>query len=395
MNSQIMNSPLSDPGIIPDPYPIYAELAEREPIHWCEGLKGWALMRHADCASALKDSRLKADPTQSTFGVKFGDSALSADSIYYRFTKNVMLFTDPPLHTSLRRSAQPAFTLAANKHYSEIIRQVASDLVGEIPNGKTEIDAAVDLAAKVSVRAGVRVLGVPEEDLDYVLPRVHTVLTYWSGPKAQPISLDQILQELTELNAYTLEMVRGERGKVLPDTMVGRLVAADNRTSGTTLDQMIHQLVLIFLTFFSLTNRGSLGTGMLSFATHRDQIERFLTDPACAANTANEVFRHHAANQYTSRMAGTAVEIGGVEIKEGELVIHFWPPPTAIRNSVQHLSFGAGPHSCIGRQFANLEVNWFFVALFKRLRRIRLAGEPVWNTNLEFRCIESLALSIS
>ncbi|MFF4391937.1 cytochrome P450 [Streptomyces sp. NPDC001552] len=63
-------------------------------------------------------------------------------------------------------------------------------------------------------------------------------------------------------------------------------------------------------------------------------------------------------------------------------------------NSGKHLSFGLGLHSCLGRQIANLQLKWFFVALFARFPGIRTAGEPTWNANLEFRSLQSLPLRL-
>ncbi len=402
-------SPLSDPNIIPNPYPVYADLAEKDPVHWCDGLNAWAIMRHADCVSALNDPRLKAERMETVLTVKFPGHELPPDSIYHRFTKNVMMYTDPPVHDSLRKSTHPGFTRAAHEHYSKLIEQVASDLVATIPDGRTEIDAVSDLAAKLPVNAAVRAFGVPEEDLEFVVPRVNDIMTYWSGPQAQPLALDFLLDRLTGLHTYALELVEGKRGKVMPDTVIARLAACQATNTDSTIEQTIHQLVLLLIALFAPTTPGSASSGILSFATNPDQIERFLADSACAANTANEVIRYNASNQFTWRLAGTTFNINGARIEEGQAVVPFLGSanrdPTVFdqpnkfdlsrKNSAQHLSFGAGVHSCLGRQIASLEVGWFFAALFKRFPKIHLSGEPVWNTNLEFRSLKSLPLSLS
>lgn len=401
-------SPLSNPQLIPNPYPVYAALAKKEPVHWCDGLQAWAVLRHADCHRALQDARLKAERMESILELKFPDQRLPPDSIYHRFTKNVMMYTDPPLHDSLRRSTQPAFTRAAHEHYSKVIQSVATDLVATIPNGRFEIDAVSELAAKLPVNAAVQAFGLPEEDLDFVLPCVATIMTYWSGPQAQPVALSKLLSCLTELHTYALELLEGKRGKVLPDTVIARLAAHQPNNSDCSIEQTIHQLVLLVIALFAPTTPGSASSGTLAFATHPAQIERFLGDAACVDNTANEVVRYNASNQFTWRVAAKAVEIASVQISEGQAVAPFlgaanrdpdvFEAPDEFRldrkNSAQHLSFGSGLHSCLGRQIASLEIKWFFAALFRRFPRIRLAGEPLWNENLEFRSLKSLPLSL-
>ena len=401
-------SPLSNPDIVANPYPVYAALAQKEPVHWCEGLNAWAIMRHADCVSALNDPRLKAERMDSILSVKFPGRVLAHDSIYHRFTKNVMMYTDPPLHDSLRRSTQPGFTHAAHEHYSQVIERAASDLVAAIPKGRRQVDAVAELAAKLPVNVAVRVFGVPEEDLDFVIPRVNTIMTYWSGPQAQPVDLDEILERLDALHRYSLELVQGKRGKVLPETVIARLAASQDSNRDCTLEQTIHQLVLLLIALFAPTTPGSLSSGILSFVTNSDQIERFLSDPVCRSNTANEVFRYNASNQFTWRVAKQALDIGGVHIEEGQAVVPFlgsanrdpsvFDQPNIFdlgrRNSAQHLSFGSGSHPCLGKQIAGLEVNWFFDAFLKRFPSIRLAGNPGWNSNLEFRSLKSLPLEL-
>ncbi|SCK47581.1 hypothetical protein H181DRAFT_04246 [Streptomyces sp. WMMB 714] len=402
-------SPLSDPGIVSDPYPVYADLSEREPVHWCEELDAWALLRHADCAAALIDPRFKAERMGNVLGAKYPGRSLPPDSIYHRFTKNVMMYTDPPLHDALKKSTLPAFTRAAHEHYSRVIESVASELVASVPRGTSELDAVPALAAELPVRAAVRAFGVPEEDLEFVVPRVDTVMTYWSGPRDQPVGLDELLNVLDGLHDYAEELLLGRRGRVLPETVIARLGESAPDDADCTPQQTVHQLVLLLIALFAPTTPGSASSGMLAFASNPAQIDRFLSDPACAGNAASEVVRYNASNQFTWRVASSAVDVGGVRIEEGQSVALFlgaanrdprvFERPDSFEldrpNSGKHLSFGAGPHSCLGKQIAAFELKWFFTALLARYPRIRLAGEPVWNPNLEFRSLRSLPVSLN
>jgi 4-nitrotryptophan synthase len=397
-------SPLSDPSIVANPYPVYADLAEKDPVHWCEGLNAWALMRHADCMTALNDSRFKAERMETVLSIKYPRKSLSPDNIYHRFTKNIMMFTDAALHDSLRRSTRAGFTRRAHDHYSVVIEKVASELVAAIPGSNRQIDAVAELAAKLPVIAAVQAFGLPEEDLEFVVPRVNTIMTYWSGPRDQPLPLDALLDSLTDLHTYCLELAQNERGRVPSDTVIARLLASQSSNIDSTLEQTIHQLVLLLIALFAPTTPGSLSSGILSFATNPGQIDRFLGDKNCHANAANEIFRYHASNQFTWRVAGTSLEIAGTLIQEGHVVVpflgaanrdaHVFDQPDEFNldrnNSARHLSFGAGPHSCLGRSIASLEVSWFFTALLGRFPKLRLAADPVWNSNLEFRSLQSL-----
>ena len=383
------SSPLSDPSIIPNPYPVYAALAEREPIHWCEGLNAWAVMRYDDCVNTLKDPRFKAERMEQVLSAKFEGHSVPPDNIYHQFTKNVMMYTDAPEHDALRRSTHAGFSREAHEHYSEVIQRVAADLIATIPEGTTEIDAVEALTAKLPLRAAVGAFGTPEDDLDFIIPRVDALMTYWSGPQDQPVEFDRLLEHLTDLHTYSLELVQGKRGTVLPDTVIARLAAAQETNTDSTIEQTIHQLVLLFIALFAPTTPGSASSGTLAFASNPDQVKRFLTDSAAAANTPNEVVRYNASNQFTWRVANEEVKLGDVLIEKGQCVALFLGAANrdprvfdrpdefdlARPNSAKNLSFGFGPHSCLGRQIASLQLKWYFTSLLTRFPKLRLAGE--------------------
>jgi hypothetical protein len=286
---------------------------------------------------------------------------------------------------------------------------VAKDLIATIPRNAEEIDAVSGLALRLPVRSSVHAFGVPEEDLDFVVPRVNALMTYWSGPQDQPVGFDRLLEHLTDLHTYALELVQGGRGRVLPDTVIARLAAAQADNTDSTAEQTIHQLVLLLIALYAPTTPGSVSSGMLAFARNPDQIELFRTDRACADNVAAEVVRYNASNQFTWRVASEDLDIGGVRVRKGRCVAVFlgaanrdprvFDDPNVFdlsrTNSGRNLSFGSGLHSCLGRQIAALQITWFFTALFERFPKIRLIGEPEWNPNLEFRSLRSLPLGLS
>jgi 4-nitrotryptophan synthase len=365
-------------------------------------------MQHSDCTNALNDSRLKADRMATVLGIKYPQRVLPPDNIYHRFTKNIMMFADPPLHDALRRSTRVAFTREANAHYDTVIKKIANDLVASIPSSRREIDAVPELAAKLPVLAAIHAFGLPEEDLDFVRPLVDIIMTYWSGPQDQPLPLDNLLDRLTELHTYVFELTQNLRGRAPSGTAIARLLESQSSNVDSTLEQTIHQLVLVLMAMLAPTTPGSLSSGILSFATNPRQVDRFLSDSHCCANAANEVFRYNASNQFTWRVAGASLEIGGVSIEKDQAVTLFigsanrdfrvFEQPNEFNldrtNSGRHLTLGIGPHSCLGRGIASMELSWFFTALLNRYPGLRLAGDPVWNSNLEFRSLKSLPVRL-
>ena len=413
MNSQPQLSSsmsvLGDPAIIPNPYPTYAALRGSCAVHWIPELDAWGAFSYDTCMRTLRDPRFLAERMDAVQQSKFPREALDDDHIYRRFTKNTMMYSDGAVHSALRNSTQAAFNSGCHAYYAEVINRVAEQLVAEIPSDAHELDAVSDLTSHMPVRAAVQPFGVPEEDLGFVLPRVDTVMTFFSGPKDQPVTFEGVTTALTELHTYALELVQGRRGRVVPGTVIARLAASASDDASTTLQQTIHQLVLLLIALFAPTTPGSLSSGLLAFLQNRDQIAEHQAREETRSNTADEVFRYNASNQFTWRLAGEDVELDGRNILKGQLIVAFlgaanrdpvkFSDPDRFlvsrRNSGEHLSLGFGVHACLGRRIAMYEINCFFAALFRRFPNIRLAGEPVWNSNLEFRSLRSLPIRLS
>ena len=401
-------SALADPFIIPNPYPTYAALRGSCSVHWITELNAWGAFSYETCMRTLRDQRFLANRMDEVLQSKFPREALKDDHIYCRFTKNTMMYSDGAVHTALRNSTRAAFNSECHVHYAEVIKRVAEELVAEIPSGTQELDAVSNLTSHMPVRAAVQPFGVPKEDLGFILPRVEMIISFFPGPKDQPTSFAEVTTALEELHTYALELVQGRRGEVPSGTVIARLVESQPEQTETTLQQTIHQLVLLLIALFAPTTPGSLSSGLLAFLKDRDQIAVHKREEAARLNTADEIFRYNASNQFTWRVAQEDVELDGRPVLKGHLVVAFLgaanrdplkfvdPDRFLIsrQNSGEHLSLGAGAHACLGRRIATYEINCFFDALFRRFPNIALAGEPVWNSNLEFRALRSLPVSL-
>jgi len=402
-SASTLSSPLSDPGIVQNPYPTYERLAGTEPVHWWADMGAWAVLRYADCKGAFQNPALSAERMGTVLGVKFPSDHLPDDSIYFRFVNNVMMYTDNPLHATLRKAVNAGFSREAHEHYETAIRAAALELVDPLGAGPADIDAVTGLALRLPTICATRVFGVPLEDIDFVVPRVATIMSYWSGPRQQPIPLAEVLDDLDELHDYAVGLVRGERGTVPSGTAISRLMETP---PDIPIEQVVHQLVLVFIALFAPTTPGSISSGLLSFARNPEQIAKFRRNPDGAEAAANEIFRYNASNQFTWRLAKEPTKIGDVQVQAGDVVtliigsanhdaaVFDRPHEFVIDrpNSAEGLTFGVGGHSCLGSRIAHCQVKSLISALLSRFETIELTGEPVWNPNLEFRSLRSLPL---
>jgi cytochrome P450 len=177
---------LLDPAWTNDPYPHYAELRERAPVHR-HPVGFWALSRHADCLALLRDRRASSDSVRVPERLRrpgSDDKPMAAARLEMR----PFLFRDPPDHTRLRGLVAKTFT----PKMVERMRQRTHVMVDELLEAALEADD-VDLleafASPLPVRVICDLLGVPIEDRDR--------FRVWSRTMARGLDPDFLLTEET------------------------------------------------------------------------------------------------------------------------------------------------------------------------------------------------------
>ena len=134
----------------------------------------------------------------------------------------------------------------------------------------------------------------------------------------------------------------------------------------------------------------AIANGTLALMRHRHEWDRLVADPSLAAGAVDELLRYDGPIQYTGRIAGEDVEIGGVQIaKDDQLILmlcganrdlkQFADPHTLDinRHPNRHLSFGAGVHRCLGSHLGRIELTIALEELHRRIPDYRLVeGDP-------------------
>ncbi len=127
---------------------------------------------------------------------------------------------------------------------------------------------------------------------------------------------------------------------------------------------------------------------MLAFFDHPEQWQRLVADPALAASAAEEIVRWVSPANLIRRTAIRDTELSGQPIAEGDKVVAFltsanrddevFSAPQEFdieRDPNPHVGFsGGGPHFCLGRHLATLELRVLLTALAERMPAIALDG---------------------
>ncbi|MDQ4072492.1 MAG: cytochrome P450 [Actinomycetota bacterium] len=310
--------------------------------------------------------------------------------IYERFKGN-LLDLDGDDHRRLRKLVQPSFSPQGADRHRPVMRTLVESLYERVADaGRCDVVEA--FAQPYPAMMIAYVMGAPLEDAG----RMHQ----WANLIQQQFDPVKIATQLDRINAasqefadYTRELLRARRGDP-GDDLISELLAAEEEGDRLTEEECVH-LVSAILVGGVDTTQSQLAHGMLLFAQHPDQWDRLGAEPSLAPQAVEEVLRYDPITPFTARITLEDVEYRGVTFPQGTVVIasavtanrdpDAYDDPesfdiTADRDRSKPLTFGAGPHFCLGANLARAELQEAFGHLAPRMRDLELDGEPRYDT---------------
>jgi cytochrome P450 len=405
--SQTMPPPVFDPfapGFTDDPYPQYAALragapAGRHPLGF------WLLTRYEDVAALLRANMSVEDANITDRGLlELREQMFGEEPEGSRVRS--MLDRDPPDHTRLRRLVSKAFTPRA----VEALRPRITGLVDEMLDaaaGQDQVDLVDALAFPLPFAVIGEMLGTPPADHERIRQLSGTVVRSLE-PVNDPATAAAIVEADAELTQIAAEMIAWKRANPAGDLLTALINAEDG---GDVLgdEELIAQTLLLYIAGHETTVNLIAG-GTLALLRYPDQLARLRSDPALTVNAVEEMLRYDSPVQATRRITLEPASIGGVTIPAGSFVMallgsanrdesYFGPDAGQLRldreNARQHVSFGAGPHHCLGASLARMEAAIALGRLVTRFPGLALDGEPSWNGRINLRGPARLPVSLS
>ena len=317
---------------------------------------------------------------------------VTSGPLYERFKGN-LLDLDGEDHRRLRKLVQPAFTPPAADRHRPAMRHFLEALHGVVAEDG-HCDVVPAFAQPYPAMMIAHVMGAPIEDAG----RLHEWANYIQQ-QFDPIKLSQqrdaIENASREFQEYTWDLLRSRQGDP-KDDLISELIAAEEEGDRLTEDECVH-LVSAVLVGGVDTTQSQLAHGMLLFAQNPDQWRLLADDPSLAQQAVEEVLRFEPITPFTARITLEDVEYRGVTFPKDTVVIaaavtanrdpEAWEDPesfdiTADRDRSKPLTFGAGPHFCLGAALARAELQEAFAYLAPRMPGLELDGEPVFDTPL-------------
>lgn len=376
------------PDFYENPYPTYAALRRRSPIHAVEG--GFFLTRYEDCLAVYRDPRFSSDK-RPEFLPKFGNTPL------YEHHTTSLVFNDPPLHTRVRKIIMGALTPRHLKRLEVDLERLADRLASGLRD-KTDFNLIDDFAVKIPVEIIGNLLEVPHAD--------RAPLRGWSiailsalEPTLTPEMHERGNRAVTEFVDY-LKILVADRRKNLgdPDTdVLSRLIIGGPDGEKLTEVELLQNCIFL-LNAGHETTTNLIGSGLWLLLTHPAEKQKLLADMSRMPAAIEEFLRYESPVQLGGRRATEDVEIGGVLIPAGSQVTlcigaanrdpATFANPEVLdisRKPNLHIAFGHSTHACAGMNLARLEGRIAISKLLRALPTLELAGSPVRDRRARFR----------
>jgi cytochrome P450 len=336
-------------------------------------------------------------------GMKIAEIFGVAEGALYEQMRRNILHVNGSDHTRLRRLVNPALSPRAVERYRPVMREFLDELLAQAAADAEEgeevrCDFVEAFAKPYPSLAIATVMGAPLEDA----PRLH----HWSNviqrqfdAVSMTSEIEVIEQAVREFYEYAQALVRARREDP-SDDLISKLIAATAAGEDGGEVERLSDVECINLVFNVLvggvdTSQSQLAHAIRLLAQHPEQLALLAAEPSLADAAVEEALRYEPITPFTARILVEDVEHGGVEFPEGTIVMvcaftgnrdleaqdagdagaeRF--DITAARGRARPLTFGAGVHYCLGANLARVELQEGLAFLSRRLRDLRLDGEP-------------------
>ncbi|MEZ5854738.1 MAG: cytochrome P450 [Hyphomicrobiaceae bacterium] len=390
----------SDPTVRANPYPQFARLRDTDPVHWSPSLKSWILTGYDDVARALASAETMSPDRLTPFYASLREPNRTTLAEAMRYLSLWIVFRDPPSHTRLRSLVTKAFLPGTINGFRPEIERLTEQLIDGLAAGLAKSTSSAPSPCSFP-HVIMAVMGVPEK---------HLADIKWSDSDMAFLFSAREITDKYERAAHGARamaaLFRGliaERRARPGNDLLSLLITARDQGDSLTEDELVATaMLLLFAGHETTTNL--LSNSILMLLRDGAARERFVAEPEHAGRAIEEFLRFDGPSNSMSRVVRVTHEVGGKELKEGDRVFaminaanrdprHFSDPENLdlAREPNRHLTFGQGPHFCIGAMLARLEARIALPRLFQRFPNMQLgAADPQWHDSLVARGLSAL-----
>ena len=394
------------------PYNTFSRLQKENPVSWCNGgdHKGfWSIVCHEDIMLLNRDFRR----ISSAQGIRMEDQTYEEYMARRTFQE-----TDPPEHSRTRMLVAKAFSRPVVAKFEADIQELCDQILNEALQSH-EIEAVTQISRQLPMRMLGRIIGVPDEDLDWLVEKGDALIA-----NTDPDFSEAIL-DTDDTDAYRLMPFRSPAGIELwnyatqlmeskrrsnDESGILSLITQPNSRGEVISDAEFRNFFCLLVAAGNDTTRYTIAAAIHAIANQPGLLEELQNASDETWQTLPDEFvRWASPAMYFRRTAIQDLILRNQKIKQGDKVLLWFVAgnrdPDIFNNPFRlditrapnpHLGFGqGGPHVCLGMWLAKLEVRILIKSLVKRISTIEQCGEHAFLRSNFVGGIKKLPIRVS
>ncbi|MBL1067463.1 cytochrome P450 [Streptomyces sp. 7-21] len=384
-----------------DPAVSLAWARREEPVFYSPQLDYWIVTRYEDVKQIFKDTETFSARIALDQLVPLREEAVQILAHYGFNAGKSLANEDPPKHPVRRAAHQEPFKAKQVERLVPRIREVVTHCIDRfVRAGKADLVAGLFHEAPNTI--ALIFMGVPDEDIQVCrrFSMEQTIFT-WGRPDLE--EQKRVATGMGQYWQFAGGLVEKLKRTLTDDTpgWLPHLIRAQRRDPSLFSDNDLQTTAMSGLVAAHETTTNASGNALRALLEHREVWERICREPEAIPKAVEESLRYSSSVVSWRRQARKDTVIGGVRVPAGAKLLLMtasanhddavFDDPDAFDidrdNANRHLSFGFGPHICMGATLARLEMRIFLEELTRRLPHMRLVEGQTFSylPNTSFR----------
>lgn len=391
------NDVFSSDSFFKNPHPYYHDLRTKSPIYWYSPYDSWVVTSYDDIISGLKNPVFSAERLGSFFSL-FPSEKRGLFQDLNQFYETWLMFTDPPIHETLKKSVINYFSPRHVKILEGLIKQESENLLKTF-SARSHFDVINSFSAPISISVLSNIMGIPETEYSMISELSSQLVGFLGSGIPDEAIGEKALNSLHQLKKY-LSHIFEEKSKHSSDDIITSLIQSKKLSE----EEMFGVCANLLVDGHEPVSN-AIANGIYTFLSNPDQLALLQNDMTLLPSAVEEILRYEPPFTYAARQANEDTHLRNIPIKKGQIVMfmiiaanrdlaHFSNPDTFNigRENNKHLTFGYGNHFCLGAFMGRFIISIALESLLNK-KNIELSVPAKWKKLVGFRALDQLIIT--